>query len=467
MPSDSVIERAPAHQVRAADRLPVKSLKDAVVHRQHVVLDGLLQEQRLQLGKLLRVLRSQVVDEAEIRTHVIELPSRIVFQGPAWLGFPGRAVDRAREPAFMVDGTVAGDLEVLRRMPLLRLAVVEAVDEARALDRDLLDAVDDLRLRQARGLQDRRRDVDHVAELRTDLVLRLDALGPGDDHAVARAAEIRRDLLHPAERRVERHRPARRHVRVGLGAAPLVDQLDHVLDLLLHAVEVGHLAVHAVLAAFTAGAVVAGDVEDQRVVGLPGFLEGLQHAADLVVGVLGVGREDLRLAGEQALLVGRELVPVLDRRWLGRQLRSRRHDAGCDLARQGLLAHLVPALIELAFPAIDPELGHVVRRVRRAGSEVDEGGLVGRHGLLVPDPGPRLVRHVGHEMVFRVVRQFEVRDAVVDQRRPLVGLAAEETVELVEALPRRPAVERPRDADLPGRGLVPLAERGRAVAVVT
>jgi hypothetical protein len=51
-------------------------------------------------------------------------------------------------------------------------------------------------------------------------------------HAVARAAEVGRHLLHPAERSIERDRPAGRHVRVGLGAAPLVGEFEHVLDLL-------------------------------------------------------------------------------------------------------------------------------------------------------------------------------------------------------------------------------------------
>jgi hypothetical protein len=113
-------------------------------------------------------------------------------------------------------------------------------------------------------------------------------------------------------------------VRVGLGAAPLVDLLQQVLDLLLHAVEVGVLVEHAVLAALAAAAVVTGDVEDQRVVGLAHFPERVQHAADLVVGVFGEGREHFGLAGKEALLVGRELVPVLDLGRLGRELGASR-----------------------------------------------------------------------------------------------------------------------------------------------
>ncbi len=107
----------------------------------------------------------------------------------------------------------------------------------------------------------------------------------------------------------------------------------------------------------------------------------------------------------------------------------------------------------------------MMRRVGRAGREVNEGRFVRRQGLRVLDPGPRLLRHVGHEVVVRVVGQFDLRDAVVQVRRPLVRLAPEETVELVEALARGPAVIRPRDAGFPGSRLMPLAEGAGRIAV--
>ena len=49
--------------------------------------------------------------------------------------------------------------------------------------------------------------------------------------------------------------------------------------------------------------------------------------------------------------------------------------------------------------------------------------------------------------------------------RPLVGLAADEAVELVEAGTRRPTLDRTGDRDLPWWRLVVLAERGGAIAV--
>ena len=73
--------------------------------------------------------------------------------------------------------------------------------------------------------------------------------------------------------------------------------------------------------------------------------------------------------------------------------------------------------------------------------------------------------HVRHEVVVRVLRDLDQVRAVVERRRPLVRLAADEAVELVEAGARRPAVGRAGDADLPRRRLVVLAVEGGAVAV--
>ena len=66
-----------------------------------------------------------------------------------------------------------------------------------------------------RRFQDRRHDVDDVVELGPDAALVLDARRPGDDERIARAAEMRGDLLAPLERRVHRPRPADREVIVG------------------------------------------------------------------------------------------------------------------------------------------------------------------------------------------------------------------------------------------------------------
>ena len=294
-------------------------------------------------------------------------------------------------------------------------------------------AVDRLRLRDVRRFEHGRRDVDDVLELAADLALGLDARRPADDQRVARAAEVGGHLLGPHERRVAGHRPARRHVREGLGAAPLVDVLEHVGHGLGDAVEVGHLVEHAEHAALGAGAVVADLVDDQRVVELAQVLDGLHDAADLVVGVRGERGEHFHLPREQPLLVGAERVPGLDVGGPVGQLGVLRDDAQLLLPGEGLLAVLVPAAVELALELRDPLLRHVMRRVRGAGGEVGEERLVRGQRLLAADPLDGLVGHVGREVVVRVVRRLHLDGAVEDQRRPLVGLAADEAVELVEA----------------------------------
>ena len=92
----------------------------------------------------------------------------------------------------MVDGAVAEHLEVLRRVPGRRVGVglVPGVGQARAFDRELLDAVDHLRRRDAGGFEDGRHDVDDVVELAADAARVADVAGPRDRHALRRATEM-------------------------------------------------------------------------------------------------------------------------------------------------------------------------------------------------------------------------------------------------------------------------------------
>ena len=101
----------------------------------------------------------------------------------------------------------------------------------------------EIRLREPGRLQDRRRHVDDVGELRADLALGLDPLGPVDDRAVARAAPVRGDLLGPLVRRIHGMRPAHGVVVVGLRPAELVEPGQQELGRLegRQAVEVAHL----------------------------------------------------------------------------------------------------------------------------------------------------------------------------------------------------------------------------------
>ena len=175
--------------------------------------------------------------------------------------------------------------------------------------------------------------------------------------------------------------------------------------------------------------------------------------------------EDFGLAREQLLFVAVSASQSLMSSRFRRQLGVRRNHAHRLLARERLLPDLVPTLVELALVLVRPLLGHVVRCVDGPGRVVDEEWLVRRHRLLRFDPVDRLVGHVRREVVPLRLRRRHARHTIVDQRIPLIRLASDEAVELVEALMGRPAVEGSGHARLPRRGLVPLAERTGAVAV--
>ena len=456
--------RASAEQVRAAGDPGVEALGAAVVDGQHEIALGLLQEECLQLLQLLRVLRGQVVGLTEVLVDVIELPD-VVRERRILRKQPWNRVACRRDPAVVVDGAVAEHLEVLRLPAVCSLRVVRGVEHRHAVHRTLVHAVDRPGLGDTRGLESRRRHVDHVVELAAELAPGLDACRPLQDHAVPRAAEVTRHLLGPLEGRVRRPGPADREVREGVGTAPVVEVSRHLVKGSDDAVQRHHLVVGALGAALGARAVVADDVEEERVVEFAERLELRDESPDLVIRVLGESRERLHLDLEQPLLVGVHVVPGRDLFRPRGEFRIGRDHPHCLLAREGLLAEPVPAARELATVLRRPLPRHVVRRVCRAGRKVHIERLVGRQGVLRAHPLDRLVRHVGREVIVGRPLMLDARHAVEDCRRPLVGLAADEAVELVEARPGRPAIEGAGRRDFPGRRLVVLAEGGRAVAV--
>ena len=117
-----------------------------------------------------------------------------------------------------------------------------------------------------------------------------------------------------------------------------------------------------------------------------------------------------------------------------RQLSIGRDKPSCLLPRQGLLAHLVPALVELALVLGDPVLLGMMRRVGRTWRVVKEEWPVWRDGLLVAHPIDGLVGDVVVEVVVRIAQiRFDRLRAIEYSRSPLVGFSADESVELFEA----------------------------------
>ena len=184
----------------------------------------------------------------------------------------------------------------------------------------------------------------------------------------------------------------------------------------------------------------------------------------MVVGLLQKAGVDLHLAREHRLELSRHVVPGGDLLRSRRQLGIGGEHPQPLLPRKGLLAQLVPALVELPLVLGRPGGRDVVGCVRRAGRVVHEEGLVGDQRLLLSDP---VDRAVGQILVQRVA--LLGRSGRLDRGRPfeeprvvLVRLAADEAVEVLEARARRPVVEGAHRARLPHRDLVALAElRGR------
>jgi hypothetical protein len=103
----------------------------------------------------------------------------------------------------------------------------------------------------------------------------------------------------------------------------------------------------------------------------------------------------------------------------------------------------------------------------RPGRVLDEDRLV-RLDLMHPrHVVDGVVRHAGHEIPARLAfERVDLRRVAEQVRLPLVGIAADEAVEVFEAHAGRPLVERPGLAGGEGRRVVVLAEPGGRIPVV-
>jgi hypothetical protein len=216
------------------------------------------------------------------------------------------------------------------------------------------------------------------------------------------------------------------------------------------------------------GPVVADDGIDEGVVEHTELLDRVDESPDVVVGVLEEPGIHLHLAGEHGLQVVGHVDPGRDLLRSGGELRLGRHDAELLLAAQDLLPQGVPPGVELTSVPVRPLDRDMVRRMGRAGRVVDEERAVRHERLLLAHPVDGVVGHVVGEVValLRAAVGLDRDGVAVDRGGVLVGLAADEPVEVLEpAATRRPVVERPHRAGLPHRDLVTLAELGCRVPV--
>ena len=301
-----------------------------------------------------------------------------------------------------------------------------------------------------------------------------DHLRVADDQRVARATEVRGDLLAPVERTVARPRPGGRVVRGEQVLAPRLEPavLEEESHLLLgrqrDPVQRRQLVERAAQGAFHARAVVTPDPDDKGVVELAHLLDLGENAADVPVGVLRVAGIDLHLAGVQAPLGLAQRVPLRKLVVLC-QLGIGRDDAELLLARERPLPKHVPAVVELALVPVRPLSRHVMGGVAAAGGVVHEPR---RARPLRPDaaqPVNCLLGHVVRKVVgLPVLALGNAVDLLVlaDERVVLARLTPEKAPVVVEAEAGRPAVEGPARALLVVRCQVPLADAGGQVPVL-
>ena len=254
---------------------------------------------------------------------------------------------------------------------------------------------------------------------------------------------------------------------VGVGAAEVLDLRRQELGRLerRHPVEGEQLVEGAVELPLGRGAVVADDVVDEGVVEQAEVFDRLDDPTHVVVGMLQEAGVDLHLAGQDRLQRLGHVVPGRDLRRPRGELGLGRDHAQVLLQLEGLAAQMVPAQVEAAPVALRPFGPDVMRGVGGPRREIGEERLVGHERLLLADPVDAALGQVLGQVVGGVVRRFDGHRVLVERRRVLVGLSRHEAVEVLEARPRRPPVERAEGAGLPRRDLVALAELPRGVPV--
>ncbi len=374
-------------------------------------------------------------------------------------------MERSGPPAVPVDAAAAEHFEVLDLVVAGLVRMVEGVDHTCAFKRYLFDSVHHLRKLDPGQLKNRGCDVDNMMKLGAEFAGSLDMTWPGNDQGIARAAEMRGHFLGPLERCVARPSPGG-GVMVGKQlAAQVVQMFQPFLDgtsLVVH-----RHAVVALKTALRAAAVIAHDIKDRGVFHMAFRADGLEQASHLVIGLRQKAGVDFHLMGQQFLLRLGERIPGGDLFGPRRQLRIGGYCADLPFAGKGLLAQLVPTLIEEALLLGDPLLRHVMWGVRGAGGQVKEERLLRGYGIMLLDPVDRVVHQVRRQVVDSLVPggRFHGCRVAIQCGLPLADRRAQKTVEVFEAQSGGPVIERPGRVHFPYRCVVPLAERRGAVAV--
>ena len=206
--------------------------------------------------------------------------------------------------------------------------------------------------------------------------------------------------------------------------------------------------------AFGARAIVAADVDDQRVIELAQVLDGLDDSADLIVGVSLISPKDIGLLDEELLFVPTQGSHSCNSSGQAVSLASCGHDAKPLLVGEDRIAELVPAIVEQVHGAdlVDPFRRGMVRRVCRQERSRQRTVCRARSPSVVSCSGS-----LRRPSPFRGSRQgcLERIDSgrIAEQvGLPLARVAADKAVEIIKAHTVRPLDRTARPGSTGKRG---------------
>src|SRR5437867_8284758 len=131
------------------------------------------------------------------------------------------------DPAIVIDAAITKHFEILSRVRLPGLRIVEGINHRGPIKRQLRCPVHALGERQAGSLQYSRGNIRDMSELGADFSFGFNSRWPMYNYTVRGSAVMRRDLLGPLERSVPSPRPANCMMRERARVAPIL-QVRHI-----------------------------------------------------------------------------------------------------------------------------------------------------------------------------------------------------------------------------------------------
>ena len=218
----------------------------------------------------------------------------------------------------------------------------------------------------------------------------------------------------------------------------------------MHAVLKRGCAPRAVHGALGGGAVVASEINHQRIVEGVLLHQIVDHPLHLSIGMGHEASEHFHQPGSHwlvAVWIFRPTRHLL--RTLGQRRAFRNHSHG-QLTLVYLLAQCIPALVELTLKLVDPFWGYMMRGVHGSRGKVAKERFIRCRHLLLGDPLDGFFGEVFGEVIVVTAKvRFYWCGLIVDRWLPVGGLSPNDAVEALEAHACWPTVKGPCGVLLP------------------